>query len=57
MIITIFGIIVFQLSERIPIIAKSRKSELRYCFGLQGFAYKAIPTRHEVCMKPYLREE
>lgn len=57
MIITIFGIIVFQLSERITITAKSRKSELRYCFGLQGFAYEAIPTRHEVCIKPYLQEK
>lgn len=54
MIITIFGIIVFQLSERITI---TRKSELRYCFGLQGFAYEAIPTRHEVCIKPYLQEK
>ena len=54
MIITTYGIIVFQLSERIPITAKSGKPELRYCFGLQGFAYKAIPTRHDVCTKPYL---
>lgn len=57
MIITTYGIIVFQLSERIPITAKTRKSVLMYCFGLQGFAYEAIPTRHEVCIKPYLQEK
>lgn len=58
MIVTIYGIIFFRLLERISIIAKSRKAVMRYFPELLcGFSYQAIPTRHEVCIKPYLQEE
>ena len=57
MIITIFGIIVFQLVERIAITEKSIKSVLRKCSCVLGFSYTALPTRHEVPRKPYLQEE
>lgn len=48
MIITAYGIIVFQLVERIAIIEKSIKSVLGRCVDMLGFSYNAIPTRHEV---------
>lgn len=57
MIITIFGIIVFQLVERIAIVKKSSTEVLRKCICMLGFSYNAIPTRHEVHGKPYLQEE
>lgn len=53
MIITTYGIIVFQLVTRIARATKSSEAVLRYCIDMLEFAYKAIPTRHEVCMKPY----
>lgn len=56
MIITYFGIIVFQLVERIAIAEKSIKSVLGCCIDMLGFSYNAIPTRHEVPIKPYLQE-
>lgn len=57
MIITICGIIVFQLVERIVITEKSIKSVLRKCSRMLGFSYNALPTRHEVHGKPYLQED
>lgn len=52
MIITMYGIIVFQLVERIAITEKSIKSVLRKCSCMLGFSYNAIPTRHEVLVAP-----
>lgn len=57
MIITTYGIIVFQLLERIAIATKSSEAVLRRFLDMLVFAYKAIPTRHEVHGKPYLQEE
>lgn len=57
MIITIYGIIVFQLVERIAFIKKSLKQALMYDTDMLGFAYPALCTRHEVHGKPYLQEE
>lgn len=57
MIVTIFGIIVFHLVERIAIAEKSMKSVLGHCADMLGFSYNAIPSRHEVPRKPYLQEE
>ena len=54
MIITIFGIIVFQLVERIAIVKKSSTEVSRKCSRMLGFSYNALPTRHEVHVKPYL---
>lgn len=50
MIITSYGLIVFQLVIWIGVAStKSRKSaDERYGTDLLGFAYPAIPTRHEV---------
>ena len=52
-----FQLIVFQLVEQIAIVEKSIKSVLRKCSCVLGFSYNAIPTRHEVHVKPYLQEE
>jgi len=57
MIITCFGIIVFQLAERIAITEKSIKAVLRRYIDMLGFSYNALPTRHEVHGKPYPQEE
>lgn len=57
MIITIYGIIVFQLVERIAFIKKSLKEALMYGADMLGFAYPVLRTRHEVHGKPYLQEE
>ena len=57
MIITMYGIIVFQLVERIATVKKSSTEVLRKCGCMLGFSYNAIPTRHEVHGKPYLQEE
>ena len=49
MIITIYGLIVFPFVVWIGVIvSKSRKSAERYGTDMLGFAYPAIPTRHEV---------
>lgn len=57
MIITYFGIIVFQLMEQIVTTEKSIKAVLRRHIDMLGFSYNALPTRHEVPGKPYLQEE
>lgn len=54
MIITTYGIIVFNLVERIAIVKKTMKSVLRKCSRMLGFSYVAILTRHEAPRKPYL---
>lgn len=56
MIITAYGIIVFQLVERIAIIKKSLKEVLMYGANMLGFSYLALRTRHEVPRRPYLQE-
>lgn len=48
MIITYFGIIIFQLIERIAIVEKSIKSAIKYSADMLGFSYLANRTRHEV---------
>lgn len=54
MIITAYGLIVFHLVAWIGVIAaKSRKSAERYGHDMLGFAYPAIPTRHEVPGKTF----
>lgn len=55
MIITYFGIIVFHLREHIAIAEKSIKSVLGRSKDMLGFSYQALPTRHEVPDKPYLK--
>ncbi len=57
MIITIYGIIVFHLVERIAIVKKSLKEALMYETDMLGLSYPALHTRHEVPRKPYLQEE
>lgn len=55
MIITMCGIIVFQLVDRIAFIKKSLKQALMYGTDMLGFAYPALRTRHEAHGKPYLQ--
>lgn len=55
MIITCVGIIVFQVAERIAIIEKSIKKDLRQSLDMLGFSYSAELSRHEVPSKPYLQ--
>lgn len=58
MIITSYGLIVFQLVIWIGV-AFSKSSEAanrKYGIDLLGFAYSAVPTRHEVSKKPHLYE-
>lgn len=56
MIITMYGMIVFHLVERIAIVKKSLKEALMYGANMLGFSYPALRTRHEVPRKPYLQE-
>lgn len=48
MIITAYGIIVFQLMERIAIVKKSSIEVNEESKNMLAFSYLAIPTRHEV---------
>lgn len=59
MIITSYGLIIFQLVVWIGVVAaKSRKSgDEKYGKDMLGFAYPAIPTRHEVSEKLHLQEQ
>lgn len=59
MIITAYGLIVFQLVIWIGVVAaKSRKSTKRkYGVDMLGFSYPAIPTRHDVSAKLHLHEQ
>ena len=55
MIITSYGLIIFQLVIWIGVVtAKSRKAAVeKYGVDMLGFAYQAIPTRHEVPRKTF----
>lgn len=59
MIITSYGLIVFQLVIWIGVTfsKSSEAAKRKYGVDLLGFAYPAIPTRHEVCIEPNLRED
>lgn len=59
MIITSYGLIVFHLVIWIGVVAaNSRKSgDEKYGADLLGFAYPAIPTRHDASEKLHLREQ
>lgn len=49
MIITVYGLIVFLPAFWIGIVlAKSKKTAEQYDMDMLGFAYLAIPSRHEV---------
>lgn len=50
-------IIVFQLAERIIVFAKSSEAVKRKdCGSMLRFPYCAILARHEISIKPCLRE-
>ena len=53
MIITSYGLIVFQLVVWIGVIfsKSSEAAKRKYGVDMLGFAYQAIPTRHEVPRK------
>ena len=55
MIITSYGLIVFQLVVWIGVIfsKSSEAAKRKYGVDMLGFAYPAIPTRHEVPRKTY----
>ena len=55
MIITAYGLIVFQLVIWIGVVAaKSRKSgDEKYSVDMFGISYPAIPTRHEAPRKTF----
>ena len=59
MIITSYGLIVFQLVVWIGVIfsKSSEAAKMKYVKDMLGFAYQAIPTRHEVSGKPHLHEQ
>lgn len=59
MIITSYGLIIFQLAIWIGVVAaKSRKSGAeKYSVDMLGFSYPAIPTRHDVSAKLHLHEQ
>ena len=57
MIITIYGIIVFQLVERIAMIKKSLKEVFVGMADISELSYLSLRSRHEVHGKPYLQEE
>lgn len=52
MIITEYGIIVFQLMERIAIVKKSSIEVNEESKNMLAFSYLVIPTRHEVHIEP-----
>lgn len=54
MIITTYGLIIFPLVVWIGVIVlQISKSEERYGMDMLGFAYPAIPSRHEVPGKTF----
>lgn len=54
MIITTYGLIIFPLVVWIGVIvSKTSKSADRYGMDMFGFAYPAIPSRHEVPRKTF----
>ena len=51
------GIIIFQLTEWIAIVAENNISDKKINRNdMLGFSYHAIPTRHEVPRVPYMHE-
>lgn len=52
MIITAYGIIVFQLALWIGIVSKSSEAVNEEIKDMLAFSYLAIPTRHEVTSEP-----
>lgn len=56
MIVTVYGIIVFQLVERIAHIKKTEAAITR-AEDIISFPRAAIRMRHEIPQKPYLQEE
>ena len=59
MIITSYGLIVFQLVIWIGVTfsKSSEAADRKYGVDMLGFAYKAMPTRHEVSEKLHLCEQ
>ena len=59
MIITSYGLIVFQLVVWIGVIfsKSSEAANRKYSVDMLGFAYQAIPTRHDVSEKLRLRKQ
>lgn len=59
MIITAYGLIVFQLVLwfRIASTKTSEAENRKYGIDMLGFAYPAIPTRHEVSKKTFTAEK
>ncbi len=55
MIITSYGLIVFQLVVWIGVTfsKSSEAAKMKYGKDMLGFAYQAIPTRHEVPRKTF----
>ena len=54
MIITTYGLIIFPLVVWIGVIvSKTSKSADRYGMDMFGFAYPAIPSRHEIPGKTF----
>ena len=58
MIITSYGLIVFQLVVWIGVTfsESSEAADRKYGVDMLGFAYPAIPTRHDVPRRPHLHE-
>ena len=55
MIITSYGLIIFQLVVWIGVTfsKSSEAAKMKYGKDMLGFAYQAIPTRHEVPRKTF----
>lgn len=52
-VLTIYGIIVFHLTEWMRLAEKSLKKVLiGYGLDMLAFSFLAIPTRHEITCKP-----
>lgn len=54
MIIANYGIIVFQLIERIVLNIFKMLKDVRYCWCNEAFAIPALKARHEVPIEPHL---
>lgn len=59
MIITSYGLIVFQLVIwiRVAFSKSGEAANRKYGTDMLGFAYQAMPTRHDVSEKPHLHEQ
>lgn len=57
MIVTMYGIIVFQLVERIAYKKKTAVAAISCAEDIVLFPHAAIRTRHEIPQKPYSQEE